>query len=188
MAKRSKAISRPTISDPTLINLKCQAISDAAMAVVSVLYESATAFRAATIAKHNAYKKMKPRLQQVIGAIIRELLRERNRNGPNGWVKVSISRVRSAEVGISQAVFRTLLAGFEHEGFIERLSGYAGTLELMNSAPRRGRTTRIRGTQALFRLCSKHDITIQNLSTHFELQEKTHDTAADNSIGVEAKP
>jgi hypothetical protein len=184
--KRSKAINRPRISDPTLINLKCEAISNAAMGVVTVLYESATTFRAATIAKHNTYQKLKPRLQHVIGAIIRELVLERHRNGPNAWVTISVSRVRSEDVGISQALFQNLLEGFEQGGYLERLSGYAGTLELTTPEPRRGRTTRVRGTQALFRLCAKHNITAHNVSMHLGPSKRSNDAVADASIIVKS--
>jgi hypothetical protein len=168
------AIVRPKVHDPKPINLTCLAISDAAMAVVSVLYDKAMAYRAATIARTNKYQKLKPRLQRVIGAIVRALLEERHRKETRGWVKVSISRVRSSQVGINVEVFQNLLAALEHNGFLERLNGYAGAMELSSPQARRGRVTRVRGTSKLFDLCAHHQIAADNAATHFKLDREEY--------------
>jgi hypothetical protein len=168
------AIFRPKVHDPAPMNLTCLAISDAAMAVVSVLYDKAMAYRAATIARTNKYQKLKPRLQRVIGAIVRALLEERHRKETPGWVKVSISRVRSSQVGINVEVFQNLLAALEHNGFLERLNGYAGAMELSSPQARRGRVTRVRGTSKLFDLCAHHQITTDNAATHLKPDREEH--------------
>jgi hypothetical protein len=77
------------------------------------------AYRAGTIARTNKYQKLKPRLQRVIGPIVRALLEERHRKETPGWVKVSTSRVRSSQIGINVEVFQNLLAALEHDGFLE---------------------------------------------------------------------
>jgi hypothetical protein len=168
------AIVRPKVRDPEPMNLTCLTISDAAMAVVSILYDKAMAYRAATIAQTNKYQKLKPRLQRVIGAIVRALLEERHRKESPGWVKVSISRVRSSQVGINVEVFQNLLAALEHNGFLERLNGYAGTMELSSPQARRGRVTRVRGTSELFDLCARRQITADNAATHFKPDREEH--------------
>lgn len=177
-ANRAEAVYRPKISDSGRpMNLSCHAISDAAMAAVNVLYSQASAYRTATVAKSYTYQKLKPRLQRVIGAIVRELLsshRERNLE----WVKVSVNRVRASQIGVSEEVLQNLLDALEHSGFVERLTGYAGTLELKSSVARGGRATRVRGTLKLFDLCAQHQITGDNAATHFKMdQEKSPNDA-----------
>jgi hypothetical protein len=160
-------IFRPNIREPEPLNLTCYTTSDAALAVVRVLYEKAMIYRAATIAKSNRYQKLKPRLQSVIATIVRELLGERHRSEDSGWLKVSTSRVRASQIGISIDVFRNLLDALEHDGFIERLNGYADAMELTDRGARQGRVTQVRGTVELFDLCAYHQITPDNASTHF---------------------
>jgi hypothetical protein len=167
-------IFRPHIREPEPMNLTCCTTSDAALAVVSVLYDKAMTYRAATIAKSNQYQKLKPRLQSVIGAIVRELLGERHRSEGSGWLKVSTSRVRASQIGINVEVFRNLLDALEHDGFIERLNGYADAMELSGRGARRGRVTRVRGTVELFDLCAHHQITADNVTTHFNPVREGH--------------
>jgi 23S rRNA pseudoU1915 N3-methylase RlmH len=173
-AAKGGATSRPNVRDPESMNLACLTMSDAAMEVVSVLYHKAMAYRAATIARTNKYQKLKPRLQRVIGAIVRALLDERHRKESPGWVKVSMSRVRSSQFGINAEVFQNLLAALEHDGFLERLNGYAGAMELSSPQARRGRVTRVRGTTKLFDLCAHHQITADNAATHFKPDREEH--------------
>jgi hypothetical protein len=173
-AANGGATFRPNVRDPESMNLACLTISDAAMEVVSVLYHKAMAYRAATIAGTNKYQKLKPRLQRVIGAIVRALLDEHHRKESPGWVKVSMSRVRSSQVGINAEVFQNLLAALEHDGFLERLNGYAGAMELSSPQARRGRVTRLRGTSELFDLCAHHQITADNAATHFKPDREEH--------------
>jgi hypothetical protein len=167
-------IFRPSVREPEPMNLMWRTTSDAALAVVSVLYEKAMAYRAETIAQSNRYQKLKPRLQSVIGAIVRELLGERHRSQGSGWLKVSTSRVRASRVGINVEVFRNLLDALEHDGFIERLNGYADAMELSGRDARRGRVTRVRGTVELFRLCAHHQITADNVTKHFNPVREEH--------------
>jgi hypothetical protein len=163
------AIFRPNIRYPEPMNLTCHSISDAATAVVSVLYDKAMAYRAETIAKKNKQQKLKLGSQRVIGAIIRELLLgERNRKESLGWVKVPVSRVRASQIGINREALENLLAALECEGFLERLSGYAGTLELSCAEARRGRVTQIRGASKLFDFCAYHQITADSAAAHFK--------------------
>ena len=70
-------IYRPQSPRVQSMNLLCDTVSDTAMPLVSDLYDRAMAYRAATIAKSYSYQKLKPRLQRVIAAIIRELLAAR---------------------------------------------------------------------------------------------------------------
>lgn len=169
---------RPNIREaqPPPMNLKWRTTSEAARAVVSVLYERAMTYRAATIAKsNNQYSKLKPRLQSVIGAIVRELLGERDRSEGSGWLQISTSRIRASQVGINADVFRNLLDGLEKDGFIERLNGYADAMELSGSRhARRGRATRVRGTAKMLDLCEQHQITSDNVTLHFEPASENH--------------
>jgi hypothetical protein len=178
---------RPNIREPEPLNLMWRTTSDAALAVVSVLYDKAMIYRAMTIAKSNRYQKLKPRLQSVIGAIVRELLGERHRSKGSAWLKVSTSRVRATQIGINVEVFRNLLDALEHDGFIDRLNGYADGMELSGRDARRGRVTRIRGTVKLFDLCAHHQITAENVTTHFNPVREEHsenDTAAAGEPGA----
>jgi hypothetical protein len=163
---------KPNIREtqPPPMNLMWCTTSEAARAVVSVLYERAMTYRAATIAKsNNQYSKLKPRLQSVIGAILRELIGERHKDGGAGWLRVSTSRIRASQIGINADVFRNLLDALEKDGFIERLNGYADATELSDSKDaRRGRVTRVRGTAKTFDLCEQHKITPDNLTMHFD--------------------
>jgi hypothetical protein len=167
----NKAASfRPNIREaqPPPMNLMWRTTSEAAQAVVSVLYERAMTYRAATIAKsNNQYSKLKPRLQSVIGAILRELIGECVKDGGAGWLKVSTSRIRASQVGINADVFRNLLDALEHDGFVERLNGSGDATYLIGREVRRGRVTRIRGTIKLFDLCARHHITADDLTAHF---------------------
>jgi hypothetical protein len=162
---------RPNIRDtqPPPMNLMWCTTSEAARAVVSVLYEGAMTYRAATIAKsNNQYSKLRPRLQSVIGAILRGLIGEHNKDGGAGWLRVSTSRIRASQVGINADVFRNLLDALEKDGFIERLNGNADAMDLSNSKyAQRGRVTRVRGTVELFDLCAHHQITADNVTSHF---------------------
>jgi hypothetical protein len=164
---------RPNIlqTQPPSMNFIWRATSEAALAVVSVLYGRAMTYRAATIAKsNNQYSKLKPRLQSVIGAILRELISERHKDvGGARWLKVSTSRIRASQIGINADVFRNLLDALEKDGFIERLNGFADAIELSNSKDaRRGRVTRVRGTAKMFDLCGRHQITTDNVAMHFD--------------------
>jgi hypothetical protein len=166
-------IFRPNIRKPEPLNLTCCTTSDAALAVVRVLYEKAMTYRAATIAKSNRYQKLKPRLQSVIGTIVRELLGERHRSEGSGWLKVSTSRVRASQIGINVDVFRNLLDALEHDGFIERLNAYADAM-VTDRRARLRRVTKVRGTVELFDLCAHHQITPDNASTHFSPVRDEH--------------
>jgi hypothetical protein len=168
---------RPNVREtqPPPMNLMWCATSEAARAVVSVLYERAMTYRAATIAKsNNQYSKLKPRLQSVIGAIMRELICARHKDGGAGWLRVSTSRIRASQIGINADVFRNLLDALEKEGFIERLNGSAEAIELSGRDARRGRVTRVRGTAKMFDLCEQHQITPDSVTMHFDPASENH--------------
>jgi hypothetical protein len=169
-------IFKPKIRVQAPMNLACHVISDAAMAVVNDLYDKVMTFRAATIAKRYTYRTLKPRLQTVLGAIVRELICETQQSEIVGWLKVSTSGVRASQVGINADTFRTLLAALEQEGFLERLNGLVGAMGALSTNARNGRVTRIRATSKLFDLCARHQITSDNAETHFKpFRENTAD-------------
>jgi hypothetical protein len=91
-------------------------MDNTAMPLVSDLYDRAMAYRAATIAKSYSYQKLKPRLQRVIAAIIRELLAARPQDSEPAWSNVSISRTRSSEIGINEEILQNLLDGLTQQG------------------------------------------------------------------------
>jgi hypothetical protein len=168
-------IFQPSVRDPEPMNLKWRATSHAALAVVNELYEKVMAYRAETIAKSNRYQKLKPRLQSVIGAIVRELIGERHKDGGAGWLSVSTSRIRASQIGINADVFRNLLDALEKDGFIERLNGYAEAMDSSDSRhARRGRVTRVRGTAKLFDFCEQHQITPADVTQHFDPLREEH--------------
>ena len=167
-------IFRPNIRVQEPMDLACHAMSDAAMAVVNVLYDKAMTFRAATIARSYTYQTLKPRLLRVLGAIVRELIRECHQSETAGWLKVSTSGVRASKVGINADTFRNLLAALEQERFLERLNGPVAAMQSINLHARRGRVTRIRATSELLDLCARHRITPDNAVTHFRPALESH--------------
>jgi hypothetical protein len=167
-------IFQPNIRVQEPMNLACYAMSDAAIAVVNVLYDKAMIFRAATIAKSYTYQTLKPRLQRVLGAIVRELICECHQSETAGWLKVSTSGVRASKVGINADTFRNLLVALEQEGFLERLNGPVGAMGSIGPDARRGRVTRIRATSELLDFCARHQITSDNAATHFKPVRERH--------------
>ena len=150
----------PPRNEPTM-DLSCDLISETAMPLVNILYEQLTAYRAVTFAKSNTYKKLKPRFEKVIAAIVRELLVAPSRKGAVAWVRVSVRRIRSSQTGINTDLFYNLMDGLCENGFVERLSGYSNAQ--FSAASRRGRTTKLRATPKLITLCKQHNVVADNV-------------------------
>ena len=156
--------------DNLTMNLSCRTINEMATPLVEVLYNRLTAYRAITIAKSNKYKTIKPRFEKVIAAIVRELLIAPSQNEAFVWVQVSISRVRSSQIGINTEIFQNLIDGLCENGFVDRLSGYSN-LQFRAEA-RRGRPTRLRATTKLIALCKQYNVTAENAMHCFSGLEK----------------
>jgi hypothetical protein len=144
---------------PTM-DLSCDLTSEMARPLLNILYDRLTLHRAATIAATNEYRKIKPRFERVIAAIVRELLIAPSEDGVFAWVQVSTRRIRSSDLGINTDVFRNLIDGLAENGFVERLSGYINAE--FSQAARRGRMTRLRATTKLITLCKQHNVTAEN--------------------------
>jgi hypothetical protein len=162
----------PSLDEPTM-DLGCDLISETAMPLVNILYDQLTAYRAVTFAKSNKYKKLKPRFEKVIAAIVRELLIAPSHKGAFAWVQVSMRRIRSSQIGINADLFHNLMDGLCENGFLERLSGYSNAQ--FSAAARRGRTTRLRATTKLITLCKQHNVAADNVMRCFSKKLATND-------------
>ena len=159
---------RPLPPDVTTTNLTCHAIDQSALPIIHELYARVSAHRAATVAKTYTYQAMRPRVERVIAAIVRDLVLLRFGPGTTGWIKVCPRQARSSSIGVSVDVVRNLLEALAANGFIERVNGYEKFMGRESAAlARAGRATRIRGTTKLFELCAKHNLTRGNVEAWF---------------------
>ncbi len=178
---KERAVTAPASHDPSpetsfrpppiqvaTTNLVCQTIDPSALPIIHELYDRIMAHRAATIAKTYSYQKLKPRIERVIAALVRDLLLLHFYRGTTDWIKVSTRQARSSEIGVNADIVRNLLDALMENGFIERLNGYENWMGRDSAAvARRGRATRIRGTSKLFELCAKHNLTRRRLKMWF---------------------
>jgi len=153
---------RPQSTRVPSMNLSCASVGSTAMPLVNDLYNRVMAYRATTIAKSNSYQKLKPRLQRVIAAIVRELLAAQPQDSEGAWLNVSISRTRASEIGINVEILQNVLEGLMQYGLIERFAGYTG-IAFTSQEARKGRRTRIRGTSKLFDLCARYQVTFESV-------------------------
>jgi hypothetical protein len=162
-----RSFRRPPMQEATT-NLTCLTIDPGALPIIHELYDRIVAHRAATIAKTYSYRKLKPRIEGVIAAIVRDLLLLHFHPGTTDWIRVSTRQARSSEIGVNEDIVRNLLDALKENGFIERLNGYENLMGRNSAAVARGgRATRIRGTSKLFDLCAKYGLTRERLKTWF---------------------
>jgi hypothetical protein len=102
----------------------------------------------------------------VLGAIIRELLLLRLR-ADMGWLRITVSQISSAKLGVGREGLRRMLTGLENSGMIERFVGYPVTIAFSNRSARKGRLVLLRASPRLLDLCEQNGISAANLSTHF---------------------
>jgi hypothetical protein len=101
----------------------------------------------------------------VIAAVIREILLMRL-NSNEGWLRVTVSVIRSKTHGIGREALRCVIDDLESRALIERHVGYLGMPGLPNEA-RSGRIIWIRASSRLVDLCDRQGINSINLFTHF---------------------
>jgi hypothetical protein len=146
------------------VSLLCAKISVSAMPVVEILYRSAMKYRSMTVAKNNAYVTLRPRLERVIGAIVRELLIAPRSENAREWIRISVKKARSSKIGVNTDILSNLIDALEVSGFVERRNAFESLVVLMARA---SRPTRIRATPKLIALCTLHEISAQNAHFHF---------------------
>lgn len=143
-------------------DLSCGAMSVAARQFVQQLW--AEILREPT-RRSRLPSKVSEEAYAITGALIREALQMHLVSG--GWMKVTVSRVRSADFGVARESFRSIVECLEECSLLERHVGYLGAPSLGSSTARRGRSVLLRASRRLVELSAQHGITQAILTTHF---------------------
>ena len=143
-------------------DLSCGAMSVAARQFVQQLW--AEILRVPT-RRHRLPAKVSDEAYAVTGALIREALQMHWASG--GWIRVTVSRVRSVDFGLARESFRSIVECLEECSLLERHVGYLGAPSLGNSTARRGRSVLLRASRRLVELGAQHGITQAVVATHF---------------------
>jgi hypothetical protein len=144
------------------IDLTCGAFTPSGRQVIQDLWDKLKNDTA--IVKRREPSSLRPEVQCIIGAIVREAITSCDTD--KAWARVAISRVRAEDAGVDSGVFRNLLGALQRQGLLETFVGYPGALEFGNGA-RHGRTTLFRAASCLVELCRNSEVTKDNASTHF---------------------
>src|SRR4051812_15012373 len=114
------------------LSLQGRPTTPEAIRLVDHLYDRVMDYRSAMSGSNYKHKKLKANYHRLLGGLAGELLDVQAEASDSGWRKVSIRRADTSTVGVDQGVFRTLLNALDHEGMIERRSGYPGALEFLD--------------------------------------------------------
>jgi hypothetical protein len=143
-------------------DLTCGAVSKAGRRIVEAVK--------CEISKFYGREKNPPGLltetDLIIGALVRELILLRYRDA-GGWLRITVSRIKSSEHGIGIDRFCRLLDELETCGLLERFVGYPGALALSRKVARQGRFVQVKASMRLVKICRQQRIAASNLFTHF---------------------
>jgi hypothetical protein len=149
--------------DPSLApDLSCGALSRAARETLKLVRNDISRFQR----QSREVSRPIDETDLIVGAIIREILLLRLRTD-TGWLRFTVSRVRTTEHGFGREALRRAIRDLEKSGYCERLVGYPGALALVHQDARKGRLIWIRASSRLTDLCERQGIGASNLLTHF---------------------
>jgi hypothetical protein len=149
-------------------DLTCGALSSSGHQLVASLWFEIR--NDGAIAKRREPSSLRPEVECIIGAIVREGLICFDQRKTPTWRRIAIKSLRAKDVGVDSGVIRNLVSALLNKGFLDTFVGYIGprvVVQLDPKTARSGRTALLRATQKMIEFCGRYGIVYDNLYSHF---------------------